>query len=217
MNLTRLYKYRFRDIDSLKKNIVWKEISHFIFKLANNPKSVLDPAGGMCEFINNIPSESKFVIDINPDIVRKYASTGVEIIEGDALTVQIPANNFDLVFISNFLEHLHDQDSVALLLQNMFDCIKPGGLIIIMGPNFRFLFKEYFDFADHTVILTEKGVEEHIYAAGFDVVKIYTKFLPYTFKSKLPANSILTKIYLNNSLLWRFFGKQFLVIGKKPM
>jgi predicted SAM-dependent methyltransferase len=119
------------------------------------------------------------------------------------------------VFVSNFLEHLLSQEAVAEFLEKMHACMSPGGRIAIMGPNFRFCAAEYFDFADHTVILTERGVEEHMYAAGFEIVAVHPRFMPYTFTGRLPSHPSLVRAYLALPLAWRLFGKQFLVVGER--
>ncbi len=84
-----------------------------------------------------------------------------------------------------------------------------------MGPNFKYVYKEYFDFADHTVVLSELGVAEHLYGAGFEVETIHPRFLPLSFRGGLPVNKFLVQCYLAMPWAWRFFGKQFLLIGRK--
>ena len=118
--------------------------------------------------------------------------------------------------MSNFLEHLLSQEDVAAFLEKMRDCIAPGGRIAIMGPNFRYTVREYFDFADHTVILTERGVEEHLYAAGFEIREVHPQFMPYTFTGRLPSHPALVRAYLRMPLAWRVLGKQFLLIAERP-
>lgn len=215
MNFQRIYDYRFKDVDLKKKNTVWKEIASFVYNLTNQPEKVLDPAGGMCEFINNIPASEKWTIDLNGKFLDKYADHSVKKVVGNNLTVELPKDYFDLVFISNFLEHLDSQEQVSEFLQKMFENIKEKGFIIIMGPNFKYTYKEYFDFADHTVCLSELGVAEHLVGAGFDIKKIYPKFLPLSFRGNLPVNKTLVKTYLRVPFAWNFFGKQFLVIAEK--
>jgi hypothetical protein len=104
---------------------------------------------------------------------------------------------------------------VAAFLERMFACIKPGGKIAIMGPNFKYAYRSYFDFADHTVILSELGLAEHLYGAGFEIENIYPKFLPLSFRGKIPVSRLLVKTYLSFPLAWRVLGKQFLLIGRK--
>ncbi|HEV3249442.1 MAG TPA: hypothetical protein VGZ71_00715, partial [Puia sp.] len=112
-------------------------------------------------------------------------------------------------------EHLDSQYQVAAFLERMFACIKPGGKIAIMGPNFKYAYRSYFDFADHTVILSELGLAEHLYGAGFEIENIYPKFLPLSFRGKIPVSRLLVKTYLSFPLAWRVLGKQFLLIGRK--
>ncbi len=215
MNYQRIYEYRFQGVDLNKKNEVWKEICELISRLTKSPKIVLDPAGGMCEFINNFQAEEKWAIDLNQEFIGKYANDSVKQVIGDILTIDLPEKYFELGFISNFLEHLHSQNEVAEFLEKMFVSVKEDGYIVVMGPNFKYAYGEYFDFADHTVCLTELGVAEHLAGAGFEIVKIYPKFLPLSFRGKLPVNKFLVQMYLKMPFFWNFFGKQFLVIGKK--
>lgn len=215
MNHSKIYEYRFANINHNKKNIVWKEVSRYIYNLTNQPETVLDPAGGMCEFINNISSKEKWAIDLNEDFISIYADKSVKKIIGNNLTVDLPQDHFDLVFISNFLEHLESQEQVAEFLERMFQSVKKNGFIAVMGPNFKYAFREYFDFADHTVCLSELGVAEHLVGAGFNVSKIYPRFLPLSFRGGLPVNKFLVQTYLQLPFAWRFFGKQFLLVAQK--
>jgi SAM-dependent methyltransferase len=167
----------------------------------------------MCEFINNVPSAERWTVDPNAELVRKYADKNVKVVTGNA--TDAPTEYFDLVFVSNYLEHLDSQKDVAVFLSQMFEVVKAGGYICVMGPNFRVAWREYFDFADHTVCLTELGAAEHIIGAGFTLKKVIPRFLPLSFRGRLPANKILIQAYLNMPVAWRFFGKQFLIVGRK--
>ena len=218
MNYSRIYEYRFQGVNSAKKNIVWKELSEWMATTwLRNPSVVLDPAGGLCEFINHIPAKEKWTIDIEEDFITKHANSDVKIIVGNNLEVELPTNYFDAVFISNFLEHLCSQEEVSQLLTRMHNSLRIGGRIAVMGPNFKYCYREYFDFADHTVMLSELGLAEHIYGAGFKIVKIIPRFLPLSFRSGgfLPVTPFTIRTYLNTPLAWNILGKQFLVIGEK--
>jgi SAM-dependent methyltransferase len=215
MNHQRLYEYRFRDVDQRSREAVWSEIGPYVHRRLGSPDRVLDPAAGRCEFLNSVRAPERWGIDL-VDYEEGWAAPGVKMVFGGVMEVDLPPDYFGGIWVSNFLEHLPDQESVAAFLERMRDRLAPGGRIAIMGPNFRYCAKEYFDCADHTVILTHVGVEEHLYAAGFDVEAVEPRFLPYSFRGRLPASAALTRRYLGLPLAWRLLGKQFLAIGRRP-
>jgi SAM-dependent methyltransferase len=215
MNYNRIYEYRFKDVDKNKKLITWHEISNFIYKELNKPEKIIDPAAGECEFINSVPCKEKWAVDLNGEFISKYANSEVNIKIGDSLKMDLPSAYFDAVFISNFLEHLNSYEEINLLLKNMYNSLKEGGRIAIMGPNFKYCFKEYFDFADHKTILTHISLEEHLYSAGFSIRKIIPRFLPVSFRGRLPVNKLIVRIYFLLPLLWKIVGKQFLIVAEK--
>src|SRR5690348_2972066 len=101
MNYERIYQYRFQGVDVKKKNLTWNEIACFVYKKMRAPEKIIDPAAGMCEFINMVPSKEKWAVDMNKEFVEKWAAKDVKIVVGDNLTVDLPKNYFDGIFISN--------------------------------------------------------------------------------------------------------------------
>jgi len=215
MDLDRIYAYRFKDVDHAKRGMVWSELAAFLHREMGKPDRMLDPAAGLCEFINLVPSVERWAVDMNEPFIRQHAGKDVHVVIGDTLKVDLPAEHFDGIFVSNFLEHLHSQEEVAAFLRKMYGHLRKGGRIAVMGPNFKYVYKQYFDFADHTVILSELGLAEHLYGAGFEVERIHPRFLPLSFRGGLPINRMLVRAYLGMPWAWRFFGKQFLLIGRK--
>jgi SAM-dependent methyltransferase len=214
MNYQRLYEYRFRDVDQSARDAVWGEVAPYIHEQLGRPSTVLDPAAGRGEFINAVPARERWAIDQVAYDEGTYDS-GVKALVTDIFDAELPAGHFDGVFVSNFLEHLLTQEAVASFLAQMHAAVAPGGRIAIMGPNFRYCAREYFDMADHTLIFTHRAIAEHLYAAGFEIERVEPRFLPYSFTSGLPASARLTRIYLRTPLAWKLAGKQFLVIGRR--
>jgi SAM-dependent methyltransferase len=210
----RLYAYRFRDVDQASRQAVWREIARYVHDRMDTPRRVLDPAAGRGEFITAVPAAERWGVDLVEHGVPE--SAGVKMIISDIMDAALPRDYFDGVFLSNFLEHLPDQNAVAAALRKLHSVTEPGGRIAIIGPNFRYCAREYFDCADHTVVLSHVAAAEHVYAAGFDVVAVSAKFLPYSFRGLLPPSPLLTRAYLRVPALWRLLGKQFLVLGRKP-
>lgn len=211
MNYQRLYAYRFRNVPQEGREAVWREIAEYLYERLGRPERILDPAAGRGEFINAVPAAERWAID---QIAHRYGS-GVHALVGDALKVELPNDYFGAVMVSNFLEHLTSQEAVASFLERMHESMVEGGLVAIMGPNFRFCANEYFDFADHSVGLSHLAVVEHLYAAGFTPEVVHPRFLPYSFTGRLPHSPRVVRYYLRVPLAWKVLGKQFLVIGRR--
>ncbi len=214
MNYERLYSYRFRDIDQDGRAAVWREIAPHVHGLMGSPQKVLDPAAGRGEFIGSVPAKETWAVDevSYPEAAHK---DDTKVVISPIMDAELPTRHFDGVFVSNFLEHLPDQEAIAAFLEKMNQTMEPGGRIAIMGPNYRYCAKEYWDCADHYVALTHIAIGEHLYAAGFEPERIVPRYLPYSFRGILPPSPALTRLYLRMSPAWRLLGKQFLVIGRK--
>ncbi len=176
---------------------------------------MLDPAAGWGEFINAVPASERWLVDA-VEFPEHHRDPMVKAIFADIRDVELPNAYFEGIFVSNFLEHLAKPDDIADFLAQMRQTIAPGGRIVVMGPNFKYAWKQYFDFADHVLPLTHVTVLEHLAAAGFEVESVAPRFLPYSFTGRLPAWPVLTRLYLRAPLAWHALGKQFLVVGRAP-
>lgn len=193
---------------------VWREIAPHVHTLMGSPQTVLDPAAGRGEFIEAIDAKERVAVD-EIDYPQAERSSKVRRITSRIQDAELPTEHFDGIFVSNFLEHLPGQVEISDFLERMRGAMKAGGKIAIMGPNYRYCSREYWDYADHIVALTHRAIEEHLYTAGFEPERTIPQYLPYSFTGKLPPSRRLTRMYLRMPLAWRMLGKQFLVIGRK--
>jgi SAM-dependent methyltransferase len=216
-DLAALYRFRFRESEREKKMLIWKALcAHYFQRLVGEGKIIADLACGYGEFINNIKGAKKYGIDLNPD-APKFLNKEVEFCFARADKIEaIASDSLDVVFTSNFLEHLKTKEECDAVLAEVRRMLKPGGRFIIMGPNIRYLAAEYWDFYDHYLPLSHLSLEEGLVQAGYEVEAIIARFLPYTTRSALPQHPTLVALYLKLPIVWRILGKQFLVTGRKP-
>jgi len=212
----KLYKVRFDNDERKKKENLWEIlVKTFLQKYVNAEEDVLDVGGGYCEFINAIQCHNKYVVDINPE-VRNYANKNVTVLLCPAHDIkELPDRNIDVAFASNFFEHINSKKEVLNVIQEINRVLKPGGKFLIIQPNIKYAYKEYWDFFDHHIPFTEKSFSEALRLNKFEIIDSYPRFLPYTTKTRLSRFALLLKIYLAIPVLWRIFGKQFFIVAKK--
>lgn len=215
--LEELYQQRFRREDLAPKHAIWKVLCEDFFqKYIRSTDRVVDIGAGYCEFINNIRAREKIAVDLNPE-VKQFAAPDVQVINESCTAIQqIAASSVDAVFMSNFLEHLPSKAMVLDTFREAWRILSPGGKIIVLQPNIRFLPGEYWDFFDHHTPLTDRSLVEGLRLVGFKPLIVLPKFLPYTTKSRLPQAAIFVRLYLLFPLAWRILGKQALVVAEKP-
>jgi SAM-dependent methyltransferase len=211
-----IYRLRFSEQDLAQARAIWRPICRYLQRYVDPQGTTLDLGAGYCHFINNIVSREKLALDLNGENLRKYAAPDVRCIEatGADLTA-IASSSVDTVFASNVYEHFPSREDVARSSEEVYRVLRPGGRFIILQPNFAYCAKQYFDFFDHRLIFTHKGMAEGLTISGFRLEKIIARFLPYTSKSGLPTAPWLVSMYLSFPPAWRILGGQMLLVGMK--
>lgn len=214
-DLQREYSMRFEK-NAAYRIAVWKVLTRTYFsRWIPDDSSILDLGCGWGEFINQIPAARKYGMDLNPDSPGKLVP-GVEFLAQDCSQPwALPDGELDVVFTSNFFEHLPSKETLGRTLGQAFRCLKPGGHLICLGPNIKHLPGSYWDFWDHYLPLTEASLAEGMRLAGFTIERAIDRFLPYSMSQGFAPPLIFLHLYLRFPILWRFFGKQFLVIARK--
>ncbi|WP_165219504.1 class I SAM-dependent methyltransferase [Aquisphaera insulae] len=212
-----IYRNRFGKQDLARRSAVWKVLCEDWFE-AYIPRDgrVLEVAAGYCEFINNVRAAEKVAVDLNPE-TRHHAAPGVAVhrIAAESLNEVVPASHFDAAFMSNFLEHCRTREQVLAVFSAVRRSLRPGGRILILGPNIAACAAEYFDYFDHHLALTDRAVAEALELSGFHVEVQRPRTLPFSFRSKLPSAPWLVRLYLKFPIAWRFFGAQFFLVARR--
>jgi len=211
-----IYRLRFSEQDLAQARAIWRPICRYLQRYVDPQGTTLDLGAGYCHFINTIVSREKLALDLNGENLRKYAAPDVRCIEatGADLTA-IASGSVDTVFASNVYEHFPSREDVARSFDEVYRVLRPGGRFIVLQPNFAYCAKEYFDFFDHRLIFTHKGMAEGLAISGFRLEKVIARFLPYTTKSSLPTAPWLVSMFLSFPPAWRILGGQMLLVGMK--
>ncbi len=214
----RLYRVRFPERDRERRDQLWAVLCSSFFQRYIRPTDcVLDLACGYGEFIRHISASRKLAVDLNPDSRAALADHDVEFHQAAAdKLVGIADGSIDVCFTSNFFEHLATKKVMDDTLLEVRRALRPGGIFIALQPNIKYLAAEYWDFYDHVLPLSHLSAQEAFVKAGFEIDQVVARFLPFTTKSRLPQHPWLVRLYLYMPIAWRVFGRQFLIVGRKP-
>ena len=213
--LSLIYDQRFKHITEYR-DLVWQILCTCFFnKFIPENSKCLDLGAGYGEFINHITCGEKLAMDLNPT-TRDHLHKGIQFMQQDCSAVwSLDPDYLDIIFTSNFFEHLPDKDCIERTIYQCHRCLKNDGLFICLGPNIKYIPGAYWDFWDHHIPLTESCLAEILKINGFDIEQLFPRFLPHSMSTGFSPPRFLIKLYLKLPLLWPLFGKQFLIIARK--
>jgi len=215
LTLQRLYEHRFSAEERATNERLWRVLCEsYLSRFIPPDATVIDVGAGNCGFINHIRAKRRIAVDLDPG-VKQRAAPEVETHVADiaALPALLGARSVDVAFASNIFEHLPNGDELLKVLAAIRTILRPGGHIIILQPNVRLVGGRFWDFFDHTLPLTEAGMQEALAVAGFRTTSCKARFLPYTTKSGVPKPPWILRLYLALPPAQWLFGKQFLIVA----
>lgn len=214
--ISRLYHVRFDEGARRRMGAIWDVLCRRFFqRYVPEAGVVVDLGAGYCEFINHIRAARRVAVDTNPE-TRDAAAPGVEVVSADLRTLEgVPRGFADVLFASNVLEHLRSKEDLMAALRAARAVLRPGGRLLVMGPNIRCAPGEYWDFLDHHIALSDRSLREALEVAGFSVREVRPRFLPLTRLSRLPQHPALVRLYLGFPPAHRLLGKQFFIVAER--
>lgn len=194
------------------RRAVWREIVRYVAGDAPDVETLVELGPGYGDFIDQFPAKRKIAFDLNPEM-RSFMGEDVELrIEDAAALGSLPAASVDLVFASNFLEHL-EGDDVDRLFESIHRALRPGGRLMLIQPNHRRCADHYFDDPTHVTIFDDQNIGPWLERAGFRVLRLEPGLLPFSMKSRAPKWPLLVRLYLNSPI--RPLSAQMYVVAER--
>ena len=211
-----IYDLRFRGLEEYRNQIWQVLVKKFFSRWIKPSDKILDLGCGYGEFINNANAKIRLAMDLNGK-TQDHLSKDVKFLQQDCSQPwPIESNTLDIVFTSNFFEHLPDKNSLERTINQVHEHLKPGGLLLMLGPNIAFLNGHYWNFWDHHIPLSHESAAELLELKGFVVEENIPRFLPYNMTRVKKRPLFLVSMYLRLRWAWPFFGKQFFLVARKP-
>lgn len=196
------------------RDVVWQVVANHLAHWIPPHAHVLEIGAGYCAWINAVRAARRVATDIWPDVVH-HAAPGVDARVLDATTSlrSLGDRAFDVALASNVLEHFAP-DTAASVVGDLFHVLKPGGRLLVVQPNFRYAWSNYFDDYTHRAIFTDVSLPALLRAEGFQVDEVRARFLPYSMReSRLPIRPWLVRAYLRSP--FKPMAGQMLVVAHR--
>jgi SAM-dependent methyltransferase len=216
-SVSALYERRFSAEERRAKDALWRVLCEDFFqRWVPLDACVVDLGAGLCEFVNHIRAREKWAIDMDPELPLR-AVPGVRVRCAPAHDLDwLDGASVDVVFASNVFEHFMTKSDLVTALCEVRRVLRPGGRLLVLGPNIRYASRVYWDFFDHHLPLSDRSMAEVLETTGFTLEEVRARFLPYTIKSRLPRWPVLVRLYLRCRPLHLIFGKQMFLVAVRP-
>lgn len=204
--------YATRLVANPSRESLWRVLCRYLQADVGVNGTVMELGGGYCHFINHIRAREKHVLDVYEG-TREFATNGVQVhIQPCSELSDFETNHFDTVFASNLFEHL-TRDELNSTLRGIHRIIRPGGRLLIIQPNFKDAYREYFDDYTHLLVFTDMSLCDLLVAHNFHIRKVFPRFLPFSLKSgRTPKPAWLLALYLK--LPVKFLGGQMYIVAE---
>ncbi|MBI3693528.1 MAG: class I SAM-dependent methyltransferase [Acidobacteria bacterium] len=196
-----------------RRAAVWRAVCSYLQGFLPEQESLLELGAGYGDFSRFVRAREKWALDQNPDLVAHWPPEVHAVTQSATDPLPIPSASLGAVFASNFFEHF-TLDECRSVLAEARRVLRPGGRLIVVQPNFRLEPRRYYDDYTHKTPFTDVGFAGFLRSLEWRVVHQEPRFLPFTMKSRLPANGWLVRLYL--ALPYRPLAGQFLLVAEAP-
>lgn len=194
------------------RGAVWRAIARWVARDVERVGTLVELGAGYCDFVNQFPARRKIAFDLDPEM-KRWTAPGVELRIESALELPgLSDRSVDLVFASNFLEHLSEAE-LDVLLPRIRAVLAERGRLILLQPNHRLCAERYFDDPTHQTIFDDVSIAELLGGYGLRVVRVEPGLLPFSMDSRLPKSGLLTRLYLRSPI--RPLAAQMYVVAER--
>jgi len=197
-----------------KRKVVWEEVCKYLNRhFIPTESRVLELGCGYGDFIGNIIAGCKAAIEIDrffESYLSKYDKIDTFWGDGASILADMNENSYDIVFASNYFEHFALKD-IEQQLSLIREITSSNGKLIVIQPNFQLCTRNYYDDWTHKTAFSHVSFADLLAVNGYMIDQCYPKFLPFSFKSNIPINRLLVRLYLYSPYKPR--AAQFLVVS----
>ena len=210
-----VYNKKDRPITSYPSKLIKYLIQKF--KLEKESK-LLELGPGRGEFLNEFHKNGfqVFAVDISDYVLELCPNAKFKKANLENEKIPFEDNYFDIVYTKSFVEHFYHPEKI---FEEIFRVLKPGGKIITLTPNWKYMVKTFYEDHTHRTPFTLESLSTLNELSGFKN-NFTTEFiqLPILWKfSFLKVFSSITRMIAPTSLSkfskWIRFSKEIMIIS----
>lgn len=207
-----LYEVRFSPEEERNRDALWAVLVRDFFQAwVPEAATVLDFGAGSGNFLRHVRAARRIAVERE----EFTPLDGCEkVVSRDGALDGVADASVDRVLASNVFEHLAGPEALLQALREIRRVLRPDGRLLVLGPNWRYAYREYWDFLDHRLALSHVTLAEALGVAGFEVELMKPRFLPYTTKGNRLASPALLSLYLRLPFLHPLLGKQMFAVAR---
>jgi SAM-dependent methyltransferase len=196
------------------RQVVWDVLAAYLSRWVPADAHVVEIGAGHCAWINSVRAARKVAVDVWPELPR-FVAAGVEakILDAASGLPTLGREQFDVALASNVLEHF-EPDVASSVVGDVAGLLKPRGRLIVIQPNFKYAYREYFDDYTHRSVFTDVSLANLLRSHGFVIETSVPRFLPYSMRdARAPIRPWLIRAYLWSPV--KPWAGQMLIVARK--
>jgi SAM-dependent methyltransferase len=149
------------------------------YKMTKGTK-LLDLGCGRGEFLRGFIKCGIDAVGVDISLASNLINNdNVEVLQSDIESDPLPynKNTFDCVFSKSVLEHFYYPEKI---IEKIYHVLKPGGLVIIMVPDWESIYKTFYLDYTHRMPFMKSSLRDILVVNGFNKVRV-EKFIQLPF------------------------------------
>lgn len=158
----------------------------------NKNSKILEMGCGRGEFLNEFIKigMNGFGIDLSDYATKFCENAEIKIADMSKESIPYPDNSFDIVFSKSFIEHFHKPEEI---FRDAYRVLKPSGILINLTPEWKYIYKSFYDDYTHKTPFTKKSLEDIHLINGFKDVRVISfKQLPILWTKNILIKNIFS-------------------------
>ena len=179
------------------------------FKMKKNQK-LLELGCGRGEFLNEFVECGLEAHGVDMSDYSKKFFSDLNFKKVDMVNEKLPYedNYFDIIYSKSFIEHFYYPEKI---FQEAYRVLKPGGIIITLTPEWKYIYKSFYEDFTHRVPFTNVSLKDIHSMSNFNSINVESFIqLPILFKK-----NFISKIYLILSTLTRILVPDYFRMRNK--